>query len=413
MAESTVELKLIAKAEGTAEIAALNQQLKFLNEYEMTQGRAQQIARGRRSQNIALMTREMQIKGNLINVDTRAEFLQARMTVEYKNRMTLLADHNNMMQRAVVLQDEHNMKMNEAIALAKQERENNLLMSRTKKIMGQEAEDVDIAFMKRKQELIAIERIEKEGKKELLMNQRVYRQELMQASIGMFVMGITMTQTLDTMGKMAGKGTQLEAVFKDMSQAVRFTLGPIQVVTAAMQFLNQANKAMMMTMVKTMGLFAGMYLLYKAFTTESKALRAVFGAIAGVLIVLNGLLLINTARTWAKTIADIVNKSVSTFGTALPVLAAAVGGGLALGLAAYATAPKGQTVPGYSRPVNNTGLVYAHRGEVISRIGSMGPQGGSTTLININVPESSIVNTDMVDYMTRQLEIVVASGRGG
>lgn len=383
-----VYLGLKATVTGTDEIAKLNKLLTTLRDNQLSTGQATDIARKRRAVATQELERKNMITTEMIGKDQAANFGLARQRVLFEQNSFSLQKQNIELERAVWIQQQYGMEMEESVAAAK-------------------------AMIAAEEQLAEKERIAIERKKARIIQEKAMRRELMQASIGMFVMGITMTQTLDTMAKMAGQGTALEAVFKDMSQGVRLMLGPIQVLTAAMQFLNMENRKLMLTMGKFMILMAGVYIMYKAFTSKSKELRFVLGLIAGVLITLNALLLLNTARTWAKTVADIVNKSVMTFGTALPVLAAAVAGGLLIGFAAMATAPKGQTAPGYSRPVTDTGLVYAHRGETISRIGASAPQLTSGMTVIFQVPESSIVSTDMVDYMANKLEIFAASGMGG
>lgn len=386
MAEIFLGLK--ATVTGTEEIARLNAQLKKVGENELTTGQATDIARKRRSLATTELQRKNMITEAMIGKDTKSNFILAEQRVRFDQNRFALQEQNAVMDRAVWIQQEYGMSMKGSIEASK-------------------------SMLLAEKELAIQEKMDLERKKQLALAEKSRRRELMQASIGMFVMGITMTQTLDTMSKMAGENKALAEGFKEMSQAVRFMLGPIQVVTSAMQFLNMENKKLMLTMSKFIFIFAGLFLLYKAFTSKSKELRFVLGLVAGMLITLNALLLVNTARTWAKTIADATGLSVSSLGAALPLIAAALAGGLALGFAAMATAPKGQNAPGYSRPVSETGLVYAHRGETISRIGSSQPDMGYMMNVNIYVPENSVVDTGMVDYMASRLEVINASGRGG
>ena len=383
MAEVFLGLK--ATVTGTDEIARLNKQLTSLRENELSIGQATDIARKRR----AIATKELERKNMIteasIGKDVRSNFLLAEQRVRFEQNSFALKEQNAVMDRAVWIQRQYGMSMDESIVASR-------------------------AMLHAEKQLEVQEKMDLERKKALIIAEKTRRRELMQASIGMFVMGITMTQTLDTMAKMAGQGSTLEAVFKDMSQGVRLMLGPIQVLTSAMQFLNMENRKLMLTMGKTMLLFAGAYILWRAFNTTSKELRFALGMIGGVLITLNALLLINTARTWANTYAKIIKISVSSLGTAVPLIAAAIAMGAVLGFAAMATAPKGQTAPGYSRPVTDTGLVYAHRGETISRVGAMEPRMAHGLTVIFQVPESSVVSTDMVDYMANKLEIIAASG---
>lgn len=408
-----VDLAMRATVQGFDKLTQLNAQLDKTRMVTKEINRSKGIAKKQSD----LAINNLKEENNLIQAQNKgtlkSRLERGKLRNEQKELLKVRGKDNILMERAGKIQTETNAGNVRARNLAREQITVEEKRTAARKFSADQGAQIDAEFKKRKQEMAMLEREELARKKEITMAERIRRQELMQASIGMFVMGITMTQTLGVMEQMVGKGTALGNVFKEMGQGVRFMLGPIQVVTSAMQFMNMANRAMMLSMAKFMFIFAGAFILFKAFTAQGKKLRFVLGAVGGVLVTLNALLLINAARTWASTVATIVKKSVETFGTALPILALAVGGGLALGLAAMASAPKGQTTEGFIRPVRKTGLFYAHQGEGVGQIGAMAPSGGGggDTYINVNVPQNTLVTTDMVDYMTSEIEIAVASGQ--
>lgn len=242
---------------------------------------------------------------------------------------------------------------------------------------------------------------------------KLFKQELMNLSISMFVVGITLTQTLSTMEEMAGKGTLLGNTFHEIGMAVKFILGPMQVLTALMQLQMAAGMAAVgKTAIFGLGAFTGLFLIWKALTSEGKEMRAILGALGTALLIYAGYLAIVTAKEWSNTIAKIVNMSVSTMGTALPVLLLAAGAGLAAGLALYASAPKGQTMPGFARPVTDTGMFWAHKGEWVGRIGGARPADGGygDTYINVELQSGTIATPGIPEAIGDEVEIAVARG---
>lgn len=381
-----VDLALRATVFGKAQIVSLNAELKKLRINRLVGTRAAEVARKQMGLAMGNLREQNSLVREQLNLSKEQRFFFAKDRMEQKRLLDLRRADEEVMERAVKIRERRNMTVAQSVQMAETQ-------------IRQER--VSAIATKARNELL----------KEQVRLESIRRQELMQASIGMFVMGITMTQTLGVMEQMAGTGTRLGNVFKAMSQGVRFMLGPIQVVTSALQFMNMVNKQMMLTMTRFMLILGGVFILFKAFTSQGRLMRFVLGSIAGALLILNAKLLINTARTWASTIAKIVNISVSTLGTALPVLAAAVAGGLAIGLAAMATAPKGQTTMGFIRPIRQTGLFYGHRGEGVGQIGSMVPSGGERkVVININIESGAVVDEPLITKMSRELEMAAASG---
>lgn len=142
------------------------------------------------------------------------------------------------------------------------------------------------------------------------------RAQLINNSIGMFVLSITITQTVAALEQMIKSwadadenakafGIRVEDIAKflnEMNQVLRFAIGPIQVYTAIMQLAAQANRAFFLSAIPMLALFGGMGILMKAFTAESKKMRAVFG---GIGIVIGGVATAVSAYNLATEISTI------------------------------------------------------------------------------------------------------------
>ena len=241
------------------------------------------------------------------------------------------------------------------------------------------------------------------------------RQEMMQMSIGMFVLGITATQTTTVLADMVGKNSELGKTFMGIGGAIRMMLGPIQVYVGLLQLMNIENKKLLISSLPLMFTFGGIFLLFKAFAEQSKNVRAAMGALATGMLVMAAASKVMTAQQYAEGISSIF-KWVTASGPLAPGMAAliltAAAAAIAGGLALYATAPKGQTIPGYMRPIRETGIFYGHRGEMVGRIGNMGAGGGNTTNININIERGAVVDDSVIRKMTREIEASIASGIG-
>lgn len=240
------------------------------------------------------------------------------------------------------------------------------------------------------------------------------RSSLMNFSIAMFVLGITMTQTFSSLAEAVGKTTDLGKAFIEMGNAVKFILGPLQVLTAVMQLITIEQKAMLVSGFGVMAVFMGIYLLIKAWNEESRTMKIILAVLGGALIAF-GLALQFTAQAfWAKTIAAVTSMSVESFGLALPLLLGVIGASIA-GVTAYmATLPKAQTAEGYMRRIRETGMFFGHRGEVVSRVGSMEPGGGGAggTSVHVNINSGAIVTESVMDTMVDSITHAVRRGNG-
>jgi len=160
-----------------------------------------------------------------------------------------------------------------------------------------------------------------------------------------------------------------------------------------------------------------MYLIFRALKAESPALRFALGAIASAMGVLAVATYAAAKANFVKSVSNVV-EWVTRLGPAGiawgPVALVAMGAAILGGTALAMTAPKGQTISGYDRPITQTGLFYGHRGEVVGRVGSMSPStsNSNSVSITINVASGAVVDDGMVRKLSREIERVVASGNG-
>jgi len=265
---------------------------------------------------------------------------------------------------------------------------------------------------------IAKEKKNKQLAEEAALRGKV-RAQLMQQSIGMFVLGITATQTLGVLSEMAGKNTELGQTFKEMGTAIRFLLGPIQVFIALQQLMAAENKKMIMSLGPIMLIVTSLWLLFKAWNSESKTLKVLLSALAGLFIGLAIAMSKNAIAAWASALGKAMDW-IAGAGPGAPIMAAIIGGAMAAAfgtiIALQNAAPKGQTVPGSFRTIRDTGLFYGHRGEVVGRVGGMqmGGFASSSPAINvqINIESGVVVDEPLITQLARQLEGAVASGLG-
>jgi hypothetical protein len=205
--------------------------------------------------------------------------------------------------------------------------------------------------------------------KMLAMEQKLYRQRLM-STMAIFGMTMTIWQMNNAMSRLVDQNSEAGKAIQKVGNVMMGATAP------AMMFNNiMMMTAGTMTMVKAAALnmipaVGAIMAIYVAMTAQGRKVRALFGAIAGVMVVLTAKTIAYTIAKWSQIAAEVTWRSVLSMGVLLPILlgivAAAVGG-----VAAYATA---QTRPMQHRVIKETGAIYAHKGEVIAR-----PAPGSVT----------------------------------
>lgn len=386
-----VDLIIRTKVEGLGEVGQLRKELQDIRNEDLKSSRTSDVATRKVQERTNAIARENLELKDISKVGAEHRINMGMEVNLNKERRLQLANFNEVNQRAAQLFEKNNMTQEQAIKQAEKE------------IAAEHAS------------AIAKEKKNAELQKEAALRGKV-RAQLMQQSIGMFVLGITATQTLSVMSEMVGKNTMLGKTFTAMAGAVRMMLGPIQVYIALLQLMAAENKKVLISSLPIMFTLGGIFLIFKAFSEQAPGVRAAMGALAAGLLVMAAASKILTAQQYAEGISSIF-KWVTRSGPLAPAMAAviltAVGAAIAGAAVLYATAPKGQTLPGYARPVTETGLFYAHRGEMVGRVGNMEPMMESNrTNITINIESGAVIDDSLISKLARQVELSVASGQG-
>ena len=180
---SEIDVTLRGTVEGLSEIAAFRKELQEIQDQQTLMNRESILASARnRTQDKLDIQLKQDMQKALDNSFTRRQYEIKQLAIQEKKSaqeadMEFETAFNKSMQR---LRDEK----------AAQDALNESKARGRKFLSEQVGADIDAEFMKRKAEMAAMEREEIVRKQELSAIDANRRQELMQASIGMFVMGI-------------------------------------------------------------------------------------------------------------------------------------------------------------------------------------------------------------------------------
>lgn len=233
---------------------------------------------------------------------------------------------------------------------------------------------------------------------EAMIAMQAKRRAMMQASISLFVMNISMNQLVGSLKPFVKGNKEAEKALNDLSAALNFSIAPLQAYMAVMQIstnLAQSQKIAFLGVAASLG---AVFFMYEALTAQSKPLRAAYAAIATVLTIV-------AIAQWAFA------TGLATTETLMGNLAAF--GAVAAGLAATAavvgwvSAPGAQTQPGQRKKVTRGGLAEIHEGE-IWRPTEEDKEGGGITIV---LPRGYRGTVSESKYFAREVERQIRSGR--
>ena len=200
--------------------------------------------------------------------------------------------------------------------------------------------------------------------------QRIYRRELMQSSISMFVLNISASQMIASLKPLVKGNEAATKTIDNMIASLRLALTPMQVYLAVLQIMAAAQGRVAVT-AASMGLALGASLFWiYALQEKNAAIRAaLFGIAAGFTVM--------AVASWAASMGLMTLEALTgNFGAiavgaiGLSMLAAAIG---------YATTPpKAMTLSGQQKHVRRGGLAELDAGETVTRKngGGFGDMGG-------------------------------------
>jgi len=291
-----------------------------------------------------------------------------------------------------------------------------------------------------------------------IANKRRLRAELIGASIGMFVFGITITQTISGLAGLVSNSKESAKTVTFLSNTVKAALGPIQVFMGILQFWNIQNINLAMTnaaaaesnvavaetnvavgetaffaatgvihlrtsLLATIGTLGTIILIVAAFKAGNKELRGVLAGLATTVGILTAAFVYLRAAQIAETIATIITQMVGTGGAAAPIIAASIAGAAILaGLAVGVATASFDTQPGMMKRVGKTGMAIVHEGETFSRPASIGDHRSIRSMMGssggtvINIFNRGDLDTNSIKRLDRKfnsLQIGSINAAGG
>jgi hypothetical protein len=189
----------------------------------------------------------------------------------------------------------------------------------------------------------------------------------------MAIFGMTMSiwQMTNALSALAGENEDLKKDMKTLQAVMMGATGPLLLVHGIIQLTTMATDRLGMSMRVLLPIMFAIASIYMALTSHSRELRAIFGALAGMLTVLTVLYIRHLIVTKALVIAKFREAVANLFVMAskYPLIgvafALAAVGGAAL---AASTVPSGQTRTGQERQIEETGFFYGHKGETVATI---------------------------------------------
>lgn len=209
---------------------------------------------------------------------------------------------------------------------------------------------------------------------------KLKRRALMQASISMFVMNISVNQLVTALKPLFKGNEAATEGIKNFQAALNLSLGPMQAFMA-MQMLIMNTSLTLTGAIKLLGsALAFSFGLMGALTTRSTELRLAFSALAGVGAVLAATQFLTAVATFST--AGAFATLLAVIGNPFGMLALALG----VGATAFAVGsvlsnkPKAQTLTGQMKRVRTGGAAELDPGEIVMRPSAGMGMGGSPTI---------------------------------
>jgi len=210
------------------------------------------------------------------------------------------------------------------------------------------------------------------------------RRAMMQVSISMFVMSISVNQFVNSLKPLVKGNEEATKAIEGYSAVLNMSLAPMQAYMSLKMIQINLEKQ---HAAAVMGVVAGMsaaYFWYAALTSKSRELRVVMGALAGALTavaIIQGWIAVTA---WQAAIAKAAESGVATLGATVPITSGIIAGGIVAASAIGAligglTAPKAQTLTGQGKYVREGGLAKLDPGEIVTRPSGrgIGSEGGN------------------------------------
>lgn len=217
------------------------------------------------------------------------------------------------------------------------------------------------------------------------------RRAMMQVSISMFVMAISVNQFITSLKPLVKGNEEAAKALEGYSAVLNLSLAPMQAYMSLKMIQINLEKQ---HAAAVMGVVAGMsaaYFWYAALTSKGRELRIVMGALAGALTavaIIQGWIAVTA---WQAAIAKAAESGVASLGATVPITSGIIAGGIvaASGIGALIgglTAPKAQTLTGQGKYVREGGLAKLDPGEIVTRPSGGGVGTGGGNIFHLHFP---------------------------
>jgi len=235
------------------------------------------------------------------------------------------------------------------------------------------------------------------------------RKSLMQASISLFVMNISLNQLVSSIAPLVKGNEDATQSVKEYQAMLNMTLGPMQVYMAFQQMSINLSKEQALAVKGALASMTMLFLIYKALTVKSKALKLAFVGLAVILGILTMKAISQTIATMMEAVSFATLKAVVGDMSGFMKVALGLGiMGLAVGL--IGAMAGFQTPIGGTKRVGNTGLAMVHEGEVFGRPSQSIMNQSSNMVFNMNFAPGT--SRDDADYIARTVNNAIVRGRG-
>lgn len=235
------------------------------------------------------------------------------------------------------------------------------------------------------------------------------RKALMQASISLFVMNISLNQMVTSFKPLVKGNEDASKAIDEYSAVLNMTLGPMQAYMALQQLSINLDKKKAKAVKGALASMTVMFLMYKAITAEATSMKIVFASLGLIMAVL-------TAKQISASIATIMHAgSMATLKAVMGNMTAFAKLGIGIGLTGLAVGAIGalsgtfQTPIGGTKQVGRTGLAMVHEGEIFSRP-SLSTTNNQSMVLNMNFGAG--ITRDDGEYIAQTVNRAIARGKG-
>jgi len=242
---------------------------------------------------------------------------------------------------------------------------------------------------------------------------RAKRRAMMQASISLFVLNISVNQLVGALKPLVKGNEAATQAVNDMAAVLNIAIAPMQAFMSIQQLMINLNISLATTFKMVGSALLAAFLIMQAMRAESAAMRVIFSALTGVIATYAVVQFTSAMATFLNASAQATLQAVLGNPLGLVGLAAGISAGV-FALATFAgDRPSGQTRAGQRRRVSRTGMAEIHEGEEIVREPMGDGEGvGRRGDITIILPESYRGTISQSRFFAKEAQRLLNSGQG-